>query len=118
PLTLVGEDRIAFMIGSGAESQIAIASRKDGRIVRRLRSVKGTALRVLVASRDASTFYYVDAGAVWKTPTDDSSPPVKIHRGDGVAMGADNRSLIIQLIESQRVRLIRTDLNGGVEQPI
>jgi hypothetical protein len=35
-----------------------------------------------------------------------------------VTLGADGRSLIIQLIENQGIRLLQTNLDGGMEQPI
>ena len=118
PLALLGEDRILFVIGSGDEATVAIASTPDGRILQRLQSVKGKHLTAMAASRDGKVLYFVEAGTISSVPTENDAAVTRIHAGDGVAVAADGKSLIIQLIEAGGVRLIRTDLDGGNEQPI
>ena len=117
PATLVGNDRVAFMIGSGDTRRIAIASLRDGRIIKRLEDVKAATIRSIIASRDGKTFYFVDSGDVWSIPVDGGSPQ-KIHNGDGVAITPDGNNLIIQLIEAERIRWLKVTLDGRNEQPI
>ncbi|TLY38343.1 MAG: hypothetical protein E6K60_01520 [Nitrospirae bacterium] len=114
PATLVGNDRVAFMIGSGDTRRIAIASLRDGRIIKRLEDVKAATIRSIIASRDGKTFYFVDSGDVWSIPVDGGSPQ-KIHNGDGVAITPDGNNLIIQLIEAERIRWLKVTLDGRNE---
>src|SRR5438093_3253454 len=105
------------MIGSGDTRRIAIASLRDGRIIKRLEDVKAATIRSIIASRDGKTFYFVDSGDVWSIPVDGGSPQ-KIHNGDGVAITPDGNNLIIQLIEAERIRWLKVTLDGRNEQPI
>jgi dipeptidyl aminopeptidase/acylaminoacyl peptidase len=117
PMALVGDDRIAFIIGNGDARRIAIASRADGRILRRLADIDASTIVALTASPDAKELFYVDAGAIWRVPLDGGGPR-KIRAGDGVAVTPDGRRLIIQLVESGGVRWMTTDLDGTSEQAI
>ena len=118
PLTLVDKDRVAFVIGSGDARRIAIAAIQDGRILRRTQTVNAASISAMAMSRETKTLYYVDSGTIWTVAADADEPPRKIHSGDGVAIAADGQSLIIQLVENQGVRWIRTRLDGSMEQPI
>jgi hypothetical protein len=99
----VRSDRVAFVIGSGDARRIAIASLRDGRIIRRLQDLKAATIRAIVASRDGKTFYFVDSGTIWSIPVDGGSPQ-KIHSGDSVAITPDGNNLIVQLIEAEKIR--------------
>ncbi len=118
PLTLVDNDRVAFVIGTGDARRIAIASIQDGRILTRIQTVNAATIRAMAISRQTSTLYYVDSGTIWAVPADKDGPPRKIHSGDGVAIAANGQSLIVQLIENQGVRWIRTHLDGSMEETI
>jgi hypothetical protein len=117
PMSLVGDDRIAFIIGDGDARRIAIASRADGRILSRLTDIDGATIVALTATPDAKDLFYVDAGAIWRVAIDGGAPQ-KIRAGDGVAVTPDGRRLIIQLVESGGVRWLTTNLDGSSEQAI
>jgi len=118
PMTLVDDERVAFIMGSGDARRIAIASAQDGRILRRVQGVNAASISAMASSRETSALYYVDAGTIWSVPANEDAPPRRIHAGDGVAIAADGKSLVIQLVENQGVRWLRTTLDGTMEQPI
>lgn len=72
----------------------------------------------MATSRETSTLYYVDSGTIWSVPANEDGQPRKIHSGDGVAITADGEGLIIQLVENQGVRWVRTRLDGRIVLPI
>jgi sugar lactone lactonase YvrE len=117
PLAPLGDDRAVFVIGSADRRQIAIASLRDGRILRRLDSPSAATITALIASNDAKTLYYVDSGTVWSVPIDGGQPR-KIHNGDGVVLTPDGQHLIVQLIETGGVRWLRVGLDGSGEETI
>ena len=118
PSILVGKDRVAFLIGSGAERRIAIASVQDGRIIRQIENVRLDTFRPTMAiSPDAATLYFAKAGAVWSVSLEQPGEPRKIHAGDGVAITPDGKNLIISFLE-EPVRWAIVSLETGREQPI
>jgi hypothetical protein len=117
PVSLIGTDRLAFVIGSGDAKRIAIASVRDGRILQRLDQFPAGAMTALTASHDLATLYVVEAGFVWSLPVAGGARR-QIHAGDGVAVDANGTGLLIQIVEPQRVRWIRTRLDGTMEEPI
>jgi hypothetical protein len=117
PMALIGTDRIAFGIGSGDAKRIAIASVRDGRILRRLDQFPARAMTAMAASHDGQTLYVVESGQIWSLPVSGGERR-RIHAGDGVAVAANGTSLLVQVLESSRVRWIRTGLDGTTEEPI
>lgn len=117
PMCLLGDREVAFLLGPPSEAVIAVASIADGRIIRRLRGVKGSGTRSLAASPDGKTLYYVASGSVWAMAAMDGTPR-RLGPGDSVAADPNGRDLIIQLIEKEGVRLVRLPVSGGPEQAI
>jgi hypothetical protein len=117
PTTLVGKDRVAFAIGTGSASRIAIASVQDGRIIRQLENIRPDPTRRTIAcSPDGTTLYYIDSGAVWSVSIEQGQPR-KIHAGDGVAITPDGKNLIISFLE-EPVRWSILSLETGQERAI
>jgi len=117
PVTRVGDNQVAFMIGSGSSQTIALASASDGRIHRRLKGVAGVLVNFLAASPDGATIYYVSSGDVWAIPATDGTPR-KIHAGDGLAVDPNGREIIVNLNEKEGVRLVRVSLQDGSARKI
>jgi eukaryotic-like serine/threonine-protein kinase len=117
PSTRVGDDQVAFMIGSDSSRTIALASASDGRILRRLKGAAGVPVTFLAASPDGNTLYYVSTGDVWAIPSTDGTPR-KIHAGDGLAVDPNGREIIVNLNEKGGVRLVRVSLQDGSERKI
>ena len=116
PGSPVGPGEVAFLAGPAASRTIAVASISEGRIVRRLKAPRAS-IEALASSPDGKTLYYVSEGVVWAVPSTDGEPR-KIHGGDGVAVDPRGNELVLQLIEKERIRLVRVPVAGGPEQEI
>ena len=117
PMTLVGTELVALMIGNGVGREVALASVRDGRVVRRVQTPPAATITSMTASRDGRVLYVTSSGNVWSVPMD-GGPPKMIHSGDSVTLGGDGRSLVIQLVENRGVRFVQTSLDGTMEEPI
>ncbi len=116
PAALLADREVAFIIGSGSNRAIAIASIADGRISRRLKGVSGTGIDVLAGSTDGKTLFYVASRNVWSIPAADGSPR-KIGAGDSIAVDPNDIELIVQLNERE-VCLARVLIAGGEPRSI
>jgi hypothetical protein len=117
PATLLGKDRVAFMIGKGKERRIAIASLDNRRILRRLQNVQADGISAMTASPEGKTIYSVEAGTVWSIRVEDGTRS-RIHAGDGVAVAPDGKTLTIQLAQVGKAEWVRVDVESGSAQPI
>ena len=117
PMSLVGKDRVAFLIGNESSRKIAIASLVDGRILRRLARPDAANVSALAGSPDGKTLYYVESGIVWAMPSEGGEPK-KVHEGDQVAVDPTDQSLVIEVTTRDAVRLVRVPAGGGAEQAI
>ena len=116
PMTAVGSDQVAFMIGPQPRHTIALAALSNGRITRRLNFDRGE-VTALATSPDAKTLYCVASGTVWAVPLSGDAPR-RIRTGDGIAVDAATQSLVIEVREPPNSRLVRIPLSGGPEQEI
>jgi eukaryotic-like serine/threonine-protein kinase len=116
PFVGVGDGQVALMIGSPPADAVALASVKEGRIIRRFDDTEGKQILELAASPDGKTLYYVSSGSVWSVPTDGGNSH-KLCAGDGVTPDPNGHDLIVDLI-GQEVRLERVPLSGGPAQEI
>jgi eukaryotic-like serine/threonine-protein kinase len=117
PTTRVGSGEVALMVGSPPARALAIASVKEGRIIRRFEATEGKDIAALAASPDGESLYYVSSGTVWSIPSKGGTPR-KICAGDGMAVDPNGRDLIVNLNEQEHVRLLRVPLSGGPQQEI
>ncbi|HEY2385069.1 MAG TPA: protein kinase [Terriglobia bacterium] len=117
PIALAGTDAIAFVIGSGASRQIAIASIADGRILRRLTKVDGSKVSTLAASADGKALYYTIGDHLWTMPAEDGEPRMM---GEAGSVGVDphGKYLVVERSDKEGIRLVRMPLDGGAETPL
>jgi hypothetical protein len=117
PAAVLANGQLAFVLGSGAHQEIAIASLDDGRIVRRLPETRSAADLVragvgsLAASPDGQTLYYTSARTVWRVPSA-GGQPVRIASGDSVTVHPDGSKLLIKLNEAEP-RLVWMNVGPG-----
>jgi predicted Ser/Thr protein kinase len=116
PVALAGRGEIAFAIGPESKREIAFASYTNGRITRRFPFRQGPFF-ALAASADGKTLYCVGAGGIWSVPSA-GGEPVRVHDGSGVAVDPNGSFLLVQVMESNKVRLFRVPLHGGAETEI
>ncbi|MGH9443532.1 MAG: protein kinase domain-containing protein [Thermoanaerobaculia bacterium] len=123
PMTRVGSGEIAFLVGGEPWRTIAIASLASGRIERRIPFDKGP-IGSLDASPDGKTIYCGAGGSIWAIPLTGSRPegaqdqPRRICSGDSAAADPDGKSLLVQLLEAPKARLLRVPLDGGAPREI
>ena len=111
PLTLVGDDSVAFVIGDREMPQLAIAT-VDGRLQRRI-PIEGTQVAGLSASPDGAVLYYVFDGTIYRVPAS-GGPSEPVYQGDQVAVDPSTGELVVMLVEEE-VRPIRVAPGGGEE---
>jgi serine/threonine protein kinase len=116
PMTPVGSDQVAFMIGPQPRHTIALAALTNGSITHRLQFDHGD-VTGLATSPDSKTLYCLAGGMVWSVPLAGGEPR-KIRTGDGIAVDAATQSLVIEVREPPNSRLVRVPLSGGPEQEI
>jgi len=109
--------RVALLLGTPPRQQIAIASAREGRILKRL-TIKATEVRSVALSPDTQTLYYAAGGAVWSLPVSEAAPPRRIVEGDEVVIDPSGRFLyVMQRAKDPRV-LARVPAAGGAAEPI
>ena len=108
PATIFG-DHAAFVIGSGDQRRIAIASLRDGRVLRRFstRSDFGMA-----ASTDGNTLYYSFSGAIWAQPTAGGEPK-RITEGIDVTLDPKGEYVYVKRASKGVMTMIRIPVAGG-----
>jgi hypothetical protein len=70
---------IAFLIGTPPNRQVAIASARDGRIIRRI-ALDTVHINSIALSPDARTIYYASGGTVRSLPTEGAGKPTRLSR--------------------------------------
>ena len=117
PLSLLGKDGVAFVIGTSEKARIAVASLIDGRILRRLPKPDAAKVTTLAGSPDGTTLFYVDSGIIWSMPSE-GGEPTKVHEGNQLAVDPAGQSLIVEVTTRDAVRLVRVPIAGGAETPV
>ena len=108
PATIFGGN-VAFVIGSGDQRRIAIASLRDGRVLRRFstRSDNGMA-----ASPDGNTLYYSFGGAIWAQPVAGGEPK-RITEGIDVTLDPKGEYLYVKRARKGVMGIVRIPVAGG-----
>jgi eukaryotic-like serine/threonine-protein kinase len=116
PTTVAGPGLVAFAIGPEPHHTLAIASLSNGRVMQRIAFDKGEP-QSLAASPDGKTLYCAAAGGIWSIPVAGGEQR-KIHAGESVAVMPGGMSLLVQMVETGRTRLLEVQLDGGAEKEI
>jgi hypothetical protein len=117
PLAVSASGSIAFKLGTPPKQQIAIASVREGRIVKRL-SLNAAKVRSMALSADGLTLYYAADGSIWSVPASESAAARKIVEGDEVALDASHRLLYVKQMAKDPPVLLRVSADGGAAEPI
>jgi tRNA A-37 threonylcarbamoyl transferase component Bud32 len=116
PATAAGPGQVAFAIGEEPHRTLAIASLANGRVTRRI-AFDGGEPRSLAASPDGNTLYCAAAGTIWSIAVADGAAR-KLHPGEFVAVMPGGQSLLVEMVESGRTRLLEVQLSGSGEKEI
>jgi eukaryotic-like serine/threonine-protein kinase len=117
PVAIAPNGLTAIGTGSGAQRQIAIASPREGRIVKRL-ALKASEARSLALSPDGKTLYYAAGGVVYAMAVDESKPASRIGEGDQLTIEPGGTYLYVKQATKNPSALVRLPLNGGPAEPI
>jgi hypothetical protein len=115
PATGLGAHDVAFLIGGEPWRTIAVASPLNRRVTRRIPFDKGP-ITSLAGSPDGRTIYCAAGGSIWAIPP--VGEPRKICAGESAAADPDGLSLLVQVREAPKTRLVRVPLAGGVPQEL
>uniref|UniRef100_Q021S6 non-specific serine/threonine protein kinase n=1 Tax=Solibacter usitatus (strain Ellin6076) TaxID=234267 RepID=Q021S6_SOLUE len=115
PVTAVGADRIAFLIGPEPHDTIAIANTSNGRIGMRIAPGKGM-IESLAASPDGGTLYFGAGGSIWSVASSGGEGR-RICPGSWVVT-APWGGLIVARTEIAQIRLFELPAGGGPERAI
>jgi eukaryotic-like serine/threonine-protein kinase len=118
PMSMVGDDTVAFFSGSLPNRVLTLASAADGRIIRKLPRVRAGTIFQLAGSPDGTTISYASSGAIWKISATSDGAPERVRAGDGVAFTPDGRYLVVAFSDGKAHQLVRVPLAGGIEEPI
>ena len=114
PAAKVGADSVAFVAGSGGAQRIAIATLREGRIIKRF-AFDASSVKAIAATPDGARLYYCDGGKVWQLGTRDNeaATPVAVTAGDSVAIDGSGKYLYVKRTNSGKPELVRMPLAGG-----
>ena len=111
PAVALGSDRIAFMVGSGDQRRIAIATLRDGRIVQRY-SIPSPEVGSITATADAKTIYYASAGSIWAQPVAGGDPR-KVTEGTDATLDRSGLYMYVRRNRKGTIEIFRVPLAGG-----
>jgi hypothetical protein len=111
PGALLGGGDLAFILGAGDQTHMAIASLHDGRIIRRF-PADGRLVTAITAPADGQTIYYASNGVIWAQPAAGGAPR-RIGEGYDVAVEPDGRYLYLIRTGADGYQLFRMPAAGG-----
>ena len=114
PAARVGTDSVAFRSGSWGAEKIAIATLRDGRIVKRF-GFDASAVRSIAATPDGRSLYFSDGTQVWTigTNADEGAKPTAVTTGASIAIDPGGKYLYIVRSLAEPRLLVRMPLSGG-----
>jgi hypothetical protein len=113
PAARVGKAAIAFRLGPEGGQHIAIATLREGRIVKRF-SFDASSVESIAATPDGDKLYYCDHGQVWWIGTrDENARPALVTEGDSIAIDAAGKYLYVNRMQKGQRELVRMQLSSG-----
>ncbi|MBI2686775.1 MAG: protein kinase [Acidobacteria bacterium] len=117
PFALSGGGGLACMIGTGPKRQIAIASVRDGRILKRV-PMPAANIRSMALSPDDGTLYYASGGAVWSLALTGSAQPRRVIDGNQLSLDPRGRYLYVKQMAKSPALLVRVPVAGGATETV
>lgn len=117
PMTTIGADQIAFLLGRSPNKVIGVASAADGRLTRRIDVPGGAEITCLASSADGKTIYYISNRTLWVLPSNGREPR-KLTEADAIALHPKTGEIILQRSEPDGAHFFRFDAANGREQRI
>jgi hypothetical protein len=114
PAAKIGTGSVAFLLGSEGAKNIAIATLRDGRIIKRFR-FDASSVFSITAAPDGRRLYFSDGQEVYTigTDEDDGAKPVPVTKGASLAIDPAGKYLYIVRTRAVPRPLVRIPLAGG-----
>jgi hypothetical protein len=112
PIAPVGNEAVAFLIGTPPNQAIAIASVNSGRLIRRLDAIKGMVVTSLICPHDGKAIYYTSGDSLWTIPVYGGEPK-RLGSGDSVTVNAAQDGLIVRTVDMTGAKLFKVSLTGS-----
>lgn len=114
PAARVGSDSVAFRVGPWGAQNIAIATLRDGQIVKRFR-FDASSVRSIAATPDGEKLYFSDGDQVWfiSTRDEEGTKPIPVTAGASVAIDPAGKYLYVVRTQAEPRLLVRIPLTGG-----
>jgi hypothetical protein len=117
PFAISAGGGLACVIGSGAKRQIAIASVRDGRILKRI-SLPVSEIRGMALSPDDATLYYAARGTVWSLELNGTAEPKRIIDGNQLSLDGKGQYLYVKQLAKEPRLLVRVPVSGGKAETV
>ncbi len=111
PAVALAGGNLVFVSGSGDNRRMAIASRRDGRILRRF-AANAADVTSICATPDATKIYYSSGGAIWEQTVSGGNPR-RIADGSDATLDPGGRYLYVKRNRATSNDLFRIPLAGG-----
>ena len=111
PGALLGDDKLAFIIGVPGQPHLAIASLRDGSVIRRF-PADARQVTAITVPADGQTIYYASNGTIWAQPVSGGDPR-SVSQGYDVAIEPSGRSLYVIRAGPKGYELFRVPASGG-----
>jgi hypothetical protein len=111
PGALLGYDALAFIVGGPDRPHVAIASVRDGTVIRRF-SADAHQVTAMTAPADGKTIYYASNGTIWAQPVSGGDPR-RITLGYDVAIDPSGKSLYLIRAGADGYEAFRMPADGG-----
>lgn len=111
PGALLPRGNLAFISGAGNRPHIAIASLRDGRIIRGF-PADARLISSITAPADGETIYYASNGIIWAQPVSGGEPR-KIGEGYDIAVEPSGKFLYLVRTGVEGYQLFRMPAAGG-----
>jgi eukaryotic-like serine/threonine-protein kinase len=114
PAARVGDASVAFLAGPEDSARIALATVREGRIVKRF-PFDASSVTSIAATPDGNRLYYCDGRQVWSigTSADEGAKPVRVTEGGSVAIDPAGKYLYVKGTRTEHQALVRMPLAGG-----
>jgi hypothetical protein len=111
PAVLIAGGSLAFLLGTGDDRRIAVASLRDGRVLHRF---PGPAIDVssIVATPDGSKIYYSSAGSIWEQNIAGGEPR-RVTEGIDGTLDRSGQNLYVKRTRAGSIELYRVPVNRG-----
>jgi hypothetical protein len=115
PAVLIAGGNLAFILGTGDDRRIAVASLRDGRVVHRF-PAPAADVSSIVATRDGVKIYYSSAGAVWEQRLAGGEPR-RVTEGTDATLDRSGENLYVKRTRAGSIELYRVPVDrGGAEK--